>query len=637
MRRLAALVILVLMSQWIQAQTFQVLCYHDVVDVSTAASPADSLGTRRLADHFDWLRDHGYNVISVQDLVDARAGIKPLPPKAILLTFDDGYTSFYRTVFPLLKAYRYPATLALVGSWLEKGENQSVQYGGLKVSRRDFLSTAQLNEIVASGLVEIASHTYDLHHGILGNTQGNEMPAATTRLYDPTTGSYESDADYEARVYSDLARNSDFIEKLTGKRPRVIVWPYGRYNGQVQGFAEKLGMPITMNLDDGDNQLADGLSAIRRHYLKNDPTAAEFAWTLGPEEMRPMRVMHVDLDYIFDRDPAQQEKNLGQLLDRIKASGATAVFLQAYADDDASGVAKQLYFPNRHLPMKADLFGRVSWQIATRTGARVFAWLPLTAFVPPPGHELQEHMVRAADGSAGVGYARLSPFSAKAREFIADIYEDLGRHAYFAGLLIHDDATLSDMEDASPFALDYYAERLGLPRDVMAIRANPEWMERWTKAKTEHLSWFAGELKSRVEKFRKPLQLARNYFAEPILDPEAETRFAQSLPDALRRFDWVAVMAMPYMEKAAEPQEWLDNLVKSVRTIDGADKKVIFELQAKKWSPDEPVPSAEIAGWMRRLRLNGVRHFGYYPDDPFANHPDIGVLKKEMSLKRYVE
>ena len=78
-----------------------------------------------------------------------------------------------------------------------------------------------------------------------------------------------------------------------------------------------------------------------------------------------MRVMHVDLDYIHDPNPVQQEANLGLLLERIKTAGATTVFLQAYADEEGAGVARALYFPNRHLPMRADLFSRASWQIST--------------------------------------------------------------------------------------------------------------------------------------------------------------------------------------------------------------------------------------------------------------------------------
>jgi biofilm PGA synthesis lipoprotein PgaB len=50
----------------------------------------------------------GYSVVSVQDLFDAAAGKKELPEKPILLTFDDGYLSFYTKVYPLLKKYHYP-------------------------------------------------------------------------------------------------------------------------------------------------------------------------------------------------------------------------------------------------------------------------------------------------------------------------------------------------------------------------------------------------------------------------------------------------------------------------------------------------------------------------------------------------
>ncbi|WP_230369807.1 poly-beta-1,6-N-acetyl-D-glucosamine N-deacetylase PgaB [Paludibacterium denitrificans] len=70
--------------------------------------------------------------------------------------------------------------------------------------------------------------------------------------------------------------------------------------------------------------------------------------------------MHVDLDYIYDPSPARQEENLGKLLDRVKAMGPSVVYLQAFADPDGNGAADALYFPNRHLPMRADLFSRVA-------------------------------------------------------------------------------------------------------------------------------------------------------------------------------------------------------------------------------------------------------------------------------------
>ena len=163
-------------------QRFLVINYHDIVDNSVnlkTLNPPDqqAVSQKNFAAHLAWLKANHYHVISVQDLVDSAVGLKNLPDNAVMLTFDDGYQSFYTRVFPLLKKYHYPATLALVGSWMD----------GQHVEDRPNISLMtwpQVREVVASGLVEIASHSYDLHHGIVANPQGNEQSAVTSRIYD---------------------------------------------------------------------------------------------------------------------------------------------------------------------------------------------------------------------------------------------------------------------------------------------------------------------------------------------------------------------------------------------------------------------------------------------------------------------
>jgi hypothetical protein len=71
------------------------------------------------------------------------------------------------------------------------------------------------------------------------------------------------------------------------------------------------------------------------------------------------------------------------LLERIKTLDVTQVWLQAFADPGGSNVAAAVYFPNRHLPMRADLFSRVAWQLRTRCGVEVYAWLPVLAWQLP--------------------------------------------------------------------------------------------------------------------------------------------------------------------------------------------------------------------------------------------------------------
>ena len=66
---------------------------------------------------FQWLKENGYAVVSNKQINDAKKGITPLPEKAVLLSFDDGFSSFYHTIFPLLKLYDYPATNPELLNW----------------------------------------------------------------------------------------------------------------------------------------------------------------------------------------------------------------------------------------------------------------------------------------------------------------------------------------------------------------------------------------------------------------------------------------------------------------------------------------------------------------------------------------
>ena len=133
------------------AKDFKVLSFHDIVQKMTITSEPDDVSADNLINYFSWLKANGYTVISIQDVMNAKNGGKPLPDKAIVLTFDDGYKSFYTYVLPLLKAFNYPATLAIVGSWLEVPENGTVFYAGKQVSRSKFLSLKELKEITNSG------------------------------------------------------------------------------------------------------------------------------------------------------------------------------------------------------------------------------------------------------------------------------------------------------------------------------------------------------------------------------------------------------------------------------------------------------------------------------------------------------
>jgi len=165
----------------------------------------------------------------------------------------------------------------------------------------------------------------------------------------PGNRTYESAAAEYRRIEADTAKMAAKIGHELGKRPRVIVWPYGEHNDLAVSIAAANGMPITFTLEDGVATV-DKLRAVPRHMIMPNPALHQFV-----EEQRtlsvidPVRVVQVDLDYVYDPDPAQQERNVGKLVQRIYNMQINTVFLQAFADPKGTGLAREVYFPNRLL------------------------------------------------------------------------------------------------------------------------------------------------------------------------------------------------------------------------------------------------------------------------------------------------
>jgi len=628
---------------WVQGQ-FLALAYHDVED-DTPDQRFLSVRTDHLIEQLAWLHAHGYHAVSIDQILDARAGRTPLPERAVLLSFDDGFGSFHNRVLPILRAWNWPAVLAPVGIWMDTPADQMVDFGGLTKRRDRFLDWDKITEIARSGLVEIAAHTDRSHYGILANPQGNTQPAAAARAFIPALGRYETDAEFIARMAEDVAAISEKITRATGKAPRAWVWPYGAVGGTTLQILDDTGYELALTLEDGPGSVGQ-LMSTPRLLIANAPSLKQFATSvITSEKTAPtMRVVHVDMDYIYDPDPDQIERNLGALVQRVSDLEISTVFLQAYSDPAADGLVRSVYFPNRHLPVRADLFNRVAWQLRNRAHVEIYAWMPVLAFDLDPALPRVVRLDPASPGTTPMPdpaqYQRLSPFAPEVRRQIGEIYQDLARHAIFDGILFHDDALLSDYEDASPAALAAYRSA-GLGDTIATLRSAH--MHEWSRFKSRWLIDFTSELTAKVRAIRGPqIKTARNIYALPVINPGSEHWFAQNLDDFLDAYDWVAPMAMPRMEQVPQKREhaWLDAMVDQIARRPGALDKTVFELQTRDWNqrhqPDGGALDVRVvAGWMQRLQLRGARNFGYYPDDFLADHPRMAGIRPLMSVAWY--
>jgi biofilm PGA synthesis lipoprotein PgaB len=610
------------------ASDYDIIAYHDVRDSVFDNYDPDqyAISTSNLLAHFRWLRESGFTPVSASQILEVEAGRGTLPPNSVLLTFDDGFQSFYTRVYPLLQLFDYPAVVSVVSSWI--GSDDAIDYDGVMSDSSNFLTWEQIREMQDSGLVEVASHTHNLHRGIPANPQGSELPAAAARVYDGT--SYEDEESYRQRVTEDLTQSMTTIAEQTGHPVRIITWPFGAFTEIAADVAYEAGMKLSLTLEPDDSEYR-GLHHRGRLLVFGNPALADLsAELLLPGRTEILRVAQVDLDYVYDEDSAQQETNIGQLLDRIKALNISHVYLQAFADPDGDGAADALYFPNRHLPVRADLFSRVAWALKTRSDVRVYAWMPMLSFTGGPFRE-DMRVVKAGSDSTSNG-ARLSPFHPEAVELIGEIYDDLATYSRFDGLLFHDDGTLNELEDFNESAMSEYRKHLGSAFSPEQLISDPALQYRFAQLKTQSLIDLTNSLSDRVRHHLPALRTARNIFASALLDENSATYLAQEYDAFIDAYDHVALLAMPGLEGRTDSDHFFKELATAVGQHESGFEKTVFELQTVDWFAAERIDGSEIRRTMRRLQSLGVRHLGYYPDDFIGGHPGIEDLRMGMSL-----
>ena len=99
-------------SAWRQRRLL-ILCYHSIsIDDEHEWSGAYSMSPGMLESRFRMLRDGGYNVLPLTEAVQ-RLYEGTLPPRSVVLTFDDGMFDFHARAWPLLQEFGFPATVYL--------------------------------------------------------------------------------------------------------------------------------------------------------------------------------------------------------------------------------------------------------------------------------------------------------------------------------------------------------------------------------------------------------------------------------------------------------------------------------------------------------------------------------------------
>ncbi|HEX4048128.1 MAG TPA: polysaccharide deacetylase family protein [Elusimicrobiota bacterium] len=116
------------------------------------------------------LRDDGYTAIGLADWRDAETGLKPLPDKPVLLTFDDGFMNNYEAAYPLLREFGMKGVIFLV--YEAVGRHNGWENPALEPWLK-MLTWGQIKEMQDSGVIEFGSHT--MRHRSLAETPLEEV------------------------------------------------------------------------------------------------------------------------------------------------------------------------------------------------------------------------------------------------------------------------------------------------------------------------------------------------------------------------------------------------------------------------------------------------------------------------------
>lgn len=237
-----------------------VLMYHHLSEKPGAQGPYVVTPTQFRSDLL-YLQEQGYTAVTAQQLVDYVDGHGTLPEKPVLITFDDGYESFFAYAFPILKELNTPAVLSVIGTYTEQysaGDDHNVNYA--------HVTWDEIAEMADSGLVEIGNHTYNLH--TLTPRKGCRIKPG------------ENEEKYKRMLQSDVQNLQDRLKAVIGKEPTIFTFPYGNVCSQGCEVIEEMGFRITLGCEEKVNTLTPGdpscLKELRRFNRAHGKSSEQF-------------------------------------------------------------------------------------------------------------------------------------------------------------------------------------------------------------------------------------------------------------------------------------------------------------------------------------------------------------------------
>ena len=175
-----------------------ILMYHNIA-IDTPAST--SVTPEVFKSHLQYLADNGFSVLPLSQTLDNLKSGRPIPPRTVVLTFDDAYRSVYTEAFPLLRDKAWPFTVFVTTKYISD-------------SYSPFMTWAQLREIEEYG-GEIGNHSH-------------------THPYFVRKKTGELNSQWRLRIMSEINQAQSILVQQLEKPISVVAYPYGEFSDEVK-------------------------------------------------------------------------------------------------------------------------------------------------------------------------------------------------------------------------------------------------------------------------------------------------------------------------------------------------------------------------------------------------------------------
>ena len=197
-------------------QNAQVVIFGYHLFVKNVKRPDTEITPEAFEAQMQELKNKGIAVIPMQDFLAWRRGEKAIPPRAAVITLDDGWKSQHDVAWPIMQKFGFPFTLFIYTEGIRPGH----------FSGGESMTWEMLAEMRDAG-VDIQAHSAT-HQDL-------------RRPFDKIAKKKLSPPEYEQWLNNELIGSKQMIEQKLGVKCNCFAVPYGFYNGHVKEVAIKAG------------------------------------------------------------------------------------------------------------------------------------------------------------------------------------------------------------------------------------------------------------------------------------------------------------------------------------------------------------------------------------------------------------